>query len=217
MSPGGLQGAGPVARAAGTRVSSTRRTPHHHPRRPVSPRRPLALALILAALAPSAAGAQFLGGRRGMPAPPQEFRLPSFPKANEILANDAAKRLLDQKDKLRLTDAQVATLVAIGDSLFTANGDALYQYDRAQRTIRPHTQIGSPPPDSVVRSYRDAMPAMLVAMDRVVANEERFGAAALAVLDAAQRERGEAIIAKRRSQLVDWRKPLEVVRPREGN
>ena len=179
-------------------------------------RRRLATALALAALAPSALAAQFLGGRQGMPQPAPEYRLPQFPKANEILAADGAKRLLDQKDKLALTEPQVAALVAIGDSLFTANGDALYGYDRAQRRIKPHTQTGSPPPDSVVTSYREAMPIMLEAMDRVVANEERFGASALAVLEPAQREKAQAILGKRRSQLVDWRKPLETVRPRKS-
>lgn len=177
-----------------------------------------ALAVLLVASGP-ALGAQMMGGgmggmqQRGLPVQP-EFRLPSFPRANEIVVNDVAKRLLAERGKLSLTDAQAAAVTAMADSLFTANGDALVPYDAAQRRLKPPTSSSSPPDEETLKLYRTSMPVMLEAMDRVVLNEERAAAALLALLDEPQRERAQGIWNKRRGQLVEWRKPLEAVRPK---
>jgi hypothetical protein len=176
----------------------------------------LVASVTLVVLAPAlAAQGMGMGGvqQRGLPQQP-EFRLPSFPRANEIVVNDVAKRLLAERGKLQLTDAQVATLTAMGNSLFTANGDALVPYDAAQRRLKPPTTSSSAPDEETLKQYRTSMPVMLEAMDRVVTNEERAAAAMIAALDEPQRERAQGIWNKRRGQLVEWRKPLETVRPR---
>nr|MCU0619739.1 hypothetical protein [Gemmatimonadaceae bacterium]MCU0627784.1 hypothetical protein [Gemmatimonadaceae bacterium] len=149
---------------------------------------------------------------RGIPAQP-EFRLPSFPRANEIVATDIAKRMLAERAKLQLTDAQVAAFTAIADTLLTANGDALVAYDDAQRRLKPGKTSSTPPDEETTRTFRTSMPVMLEAMDRVVANEERAAAALLGLLEGRARERAQGIWDKRRGQLIDWRKPLEVMRP----
>lgn len=174
------------------------------------------VALVLVA---PALRAQMMGGgmggvqQRGVPIQP-EFRLPSFPRANEIVVNDVAKRILAERGKLQLTDTQAAAVTAMADSLFTANGDALVPYDQAQRRLKPPTTSSTAPDEETLKLYRTSMPVMLEAMDRVVTNEERAAAALLALLDGPQRDRAQGIWNKRRGQLVEWRKPLETVRPR---
>lgn len=183
----------------------------------VTRRLPALLAVLALVATVPALGAQGMGmggmqQQRGLPVQP-EFRLPSFPRANEIVTNDVAKRLLGERGKLQLSEAQVAAFTAIGDTLFTANGDALVSYDAAQRRLKPPTTSSSPPDEETLKTYRTSMPVMLEAMDRVVANEEKAAAALLAQLEGEARERAQGIWNKRRNQLLDWRKPLETVRP----
>ena len=180
----------------------------------------IAAVALVAATAPLDAQGMGMGGmggmggmrQRGIPAQP-EYRLPSFPRANEILSSDVASRLLGERKKLQLDEAQAATFGAIADSLLTANGDALVSYDAAQRRLKPPTTSSTPPDAETMQQYRTSMPVMLEAMDRVVANEERAAATLIGLLDGDARERAQGIWNKRRGQLLEWRKPLELARP----
>ena len=87
------------------------------------------------------------GGRRGRGGYGGAAQPVRFPTASDLNKYNPASLLIDKKKSLTLSEAQVATLNSLRDSITSRNGDLMSHYDSVQRAYKPPTTPSREAPD----------------------------------------------------------------------
>lgn len=153
---------------------------------------------LLFLLVPAVLDAQ-RGSRRGTDANWDEITKTAAPTVltvKEVEAMDPVRHLVAKRKDLKLTEAQLAQLKAMEDSAKARDAALLSALDSLRREMRPQGQM-----DDMQRLRLQVVRREFAAtVERIRANYDASGAAALTALDEPQRGPAEALLAKQRTE-----------------